>query len=321
MSSCGLIPKGAPCFVQLGRYGDLILLFPAFKAIHDRTGMKPVVMVSKDYINVMEGISYAESWLVPYSWWDGIPNARKLAKSRYPRVIVPQFWNDLSDHDNFANKAFDGAIVLQCHGKEWGINMRRWPNYMTSMWDRAGFTAEEMRTLPLVFDQRSRDREEQLVRTVCTSRKPPLFYNFVGLSSPFAPAAEVLAVLRRFRDHFQLVNIGQIRARRIYDLLGLYDVGAGLVTTDTATLHLAAAGNIPHIAFTVDGWCSSVPRGDCRLEIKYSQAIKRLDEMVPVIESWRNYDGSRMVNVSHKGSQLPASPPGSGGNVEYAAMG
>lgn len=319
MGQCGMIPTGAPCFVQLGRFGDLILLFPAFKAIRDRIGKKPVVMVSKDYQTVMEGISYVDTWVVNYGWWEGIPAARELAQARYPRVIVPQFWNDLSNHQDFANKAFKGAIVLQCHGKQWGVDMKKWPSYMASMWDRAGFTQEEMKTLPVVFDRRDVSREEELAKRVIKGPRPILLYNFTGISSPFTFAPEVLAVLRSFNKHFQLINLGEIRARRIYDLLGLYDRAVGMITTDTATLHLAGTGSIPYVAYTVDGWCTSTPKGDYRLHIKYSQARQRLPELRALLENWKN-DDSRLVQISHSRPGLQPSPRGGGGNVDYAAL-
>jgi hypothetical protein len=152
--ACWMIPPTqAPCFIQLGRFGDLILLFPAFKAIYDRTGHKPIVMVSTEYASVFDGILYAKPFPVHWHWWQGIPEARRLAEEQFGGAIIPQWWHE-PPKDNLLDQQQRGGTVLQCHGHEWGINVERWPNFMTSMWERAGFTAEEMRTLPLVFDLR-----------------------------------------------------------------------------------------------------------------------------------------------------------------------
>lgn len=290
-----MVPEtNAPCFIQLGRYGDLILLFPAFKAIYDRTGHKPIVIVCTEYASVFEGISYVQPFPVHWPWWQGIPQARKLAEEQFGGAIIPQWWHE-APKDNILDQQCKGATVLQCHGHEWGVNMERWPNFMTSMWERAGFTAEEMRKLPLVFDRRDRERENALLQSVRgrpnvreAQGKPILLVNFHGYSSPFAWTPEVMTIVNRFRHQFHIVDLAQVKARRIYDLLGLFDVAAGLITIDTATLHLAAGSAMPYVAYTRADWSSSVPKGNCVLEIKYrDEDVKgRMHELERVLEQW-----------------------------------
>ena len=82
------------------------------------------------------------------------------------------------------------------------------------------------------------------------------------------------------------MDMGRIRCHRIYDLLGPMDNAVGIITTDTATLHLAHGTSRPYIALTVDGWCSSTPRGNCHLEIKYSQFMASLSALVKTVEAW-----------------------------------
>ena len=43
-----MLPKGPPAFVQLGRYGDIIQMLPAFKALSDKHGKRPLVVVSRE---------------------------------------------------------------------------------------------------------------------------------------------------------------------------------------------------------------------------------------------------------------------------------
>lgn len=277
-----------PVFIQLGRYGDLILLFPAFKAIYDRTGQRPIVIVSSDYAHLFDGITYAKPMVVHWHWWQGIPAARRLAEAEFGGAIVPQWWQDT--RENLIDQQKRGATVLQCHGHEWGVNLAEWPNFQTSMWDRAGFTVEEMRTLPVVFDRRDTLREKSLLTHVRGANRPDmrplLLYNFSGHSSPFAPVPEYMRVILRYNHVFKLVDLGRIKAQRIYDLLGLYDAAAGLITIDTATLHLAGAGNVEYIAFTRSDWSSSVPKGKCVQEIKYHGAEHYAESIVPILERW-----------------------------------
>lgn len=278
-----------PCFIQLGRFGDLILLFPAFKAIFDRTGFKPIVIVSAEYANVFDGITYATPFAVNWHWWQGIPNARRLAECEFGGAIIPQWWQET--RENLVDQQKRGASVLQCHGHDWGVDLAQWPNFQTSMWDRAGFSAEEMRTLRLVFDRRDAGREQALVQSArgpgrLQQSKPILLVNWTGNSSPFAPVPEFMRVVGRYACRFNIVDLGRIHALRIYDLLGLMDAAAGMLTIDTATLHLAGAGNVEYIAFTRSDWGSSVPKGKCVHEIKYDGAEHHAESIVPFLERW-----------------------------------
>ena len=45
-NACGLLPPEPPCFVHLGKFGDLMILFPGLKWLYDQNGVKPVVAVT-----------------------------------------------------------------------------------------------------------------------------------------------------------------------------------------------------------------------------------------------------------------------------------
>lgn len=308
---CWMLPEGQPpCFIILGRYGDIIQLLPAFQAVAERTGMKPIVISSTEYHQVFEGVSYVDCKPVHWSWWEGVPHARRLAQEQYGEAIVCQWWADepfLWNPKAYQQLQDENCIVLQSHGHGWGVDMAVAPNYGTSMWTRAGFSPEEMMKLPLVFDRRDTNREQLLVRNHRgIGNKPMLLVNFTGHSSPFPPHPEVMREVNKFGGRFHIVDVGRIRADRIYDLLGLMDAAAGMITTDTATLHLAAAGNIPYIAYTVDGWCSSVPKGRVVLEIKYNEAMGRLGELPHILEAWAGGSG---------GPRRPQFATGGGGGI------
>jgi len=182
------------------------------------------------------------------------------------------------------------------------VNLNLWPNFMASMYERAGFTQKEMMRLPLVFDRRNTVRERELVERLWPTayrKKPLLLTNFTGISSPFGYQPELYPILQSFRQWFHIVDLGGVRAHRIFDLLGLYDVAAGLITCDTATLHLAHATQTPYIAFSAKGWTGSTPRGNVALQVMYDDTPRRLNEIAEVLESWKccTRDNSHLVAV------------------------
>lgn len=289
--SCWMLPKGVPCFVQLGRAGDLIQMLPAFKAIHDRTGENPIVVVSRDYANVFDGVSYVDRWEVNLPWSQGVAQARGMAELKYPWVVALQFWND--SKDQFASEVTRQARMLQCHGEKWCVDAEKWPDYGTAMWSLAGFSRDDMLTLPLVFDRRDLRREAELARRCLHPTRPNLLFNWTGISSPFPYTPEFQQVLARYWKQFNFVDLGTIRAERIYDLLGLYDRAVGLITADTATLHLAPASLIPYIAFTRRDWSGSAPKGNCALDIGYNDATNHMADFERVLKSWLSIRGPK----------------------------
>ncbi len=275
-----MIPKGAPVFIQLGRFGDLIQLLPAWKAIHDRAGADPIVMVSTDYSSIFDGVSYVQPFPIHGHWFAQIPFARELAKQHFGGAVIPQWWHETDRAEEIMAEQGTGATVLQCHGFNWGVDMSKAPSYGVSMWKRCGFTRDEMMSLPLVFDRRSPSREAALAELVLgKNQKPVVLYNFTGVSSPFAYVPEVMRTVMKYTNKFKFIDIGKIVAHRIYDLLGLYDRAVGLITIDSATTHLAPAAKLPYFAYLVDGWSQSVPKGNVRHAIPYSQCLPRLAEM------------------------------------------
>lgn len=282
---CWLIPRQSTCIVQLGCFGDLLLLFPAFKLMFEQTRIEPTVMVAREYSSVFDGISYATPWEVSLTWWRGTTQAKRKAEMRFDHVIVPQYWNDIDAVDTLAQSPVKGQRTWRAHGRTWKVESET-PDFGTAMWNRLGFTRAQMMSEPLVLDRRSPEREEELAKRYLQSRRRTLLYNFTGICSPFGYVPEMMRLLSEYRTRFNLVDIGKIKAHRIYDLLGLYDRAAGLITIDTATCHLAPASKVPTIWFTVDSTGTSVPRGTVALHCKYSETPKRLGEIRSVLNHW-----------------------------------
>lgn len=288
VNECWMFRPSPPVFILLGRSGDLIQMIPCFHAIFERTGMKPQVIVSREYAGVFDGVSYVKPYPIPDHWWKGISKARQIAESLGGNAVVPQWWNDDPTHTRMINEACKGNFVLQCHGNEWGVDVAAWPDYGTSMASRCGFTREEWLSLPLVFDRRSPVREERLwARVVGNEARPVILYNFGGISSPFTFLPEVTNTMRlKFGRQFRFVDLSKVMAERIYDMLGLYDRARGLLTSDTATLHLAAGSATPYVAFLVNGWTGSIPKGNCVFNCRYSETPAKLQQVMAILERW-----------------------------------
>lgn len=258
------------CFAHLGKFGDLEILFPGFKAIYDATGIPPVCIVSSEFATIFEGISYAEPWTVNLHWNSQVGEAKKLGVKTFGHCIVPKFWDIPGEKPPFRLNG-ERPINLQIHGRIMQIPAKEWDSYQASQWRYSGFTMEQMLEWPLVFDRRDENREADLRRRLFKTDLPKLIVNlYPGGSSPWRYGNTILQWLHGF----EVINITNVVAHRIYDLLGLYDHAAGLITSDTATLHLASASEVPYIAFVNNGGSGSIPKGNCLLKVRYDHVLK-----------------------------------------------
>lgn len=311
--SCYLISSDIPCFVHLGKYGDQMILMPALREIFRRTGIKPVVIVSRPYDSIYEGVSYADCIPVVFpDHRDGIGPARQMAWYLFGNAIVPKWWDD---PEALYPEVVDSQhrLVMSYRGKPIQVDTRMRHSYMLDQWRATGFPDADMTRLPLVFDRRSWKREAALLEGLGRIKKPILLTCFEGQSSPFSFVPEVVNSLEDVRDQFHVVALDGFRAHRIYDLLGLFDRAAGMITIDTATLHLAAASRIPHIAITRHDWGHSTTRGNCILEVRYPETLKRLSEIKTAVRSLLKYvnprlDPIRSQRSRHEVEKLRSSP-------------
>lgn len=255
----------APVFVQPGRYGDLILLLPAFRLWSIMCGKAVRVFTAMEFASVLEGASYVEPYPLSLHWMGDTYRFVEIAKKMHPWVICTQL-----------------------HGQGLNCVPDSFPSFSMTMWNRTGLR-QLYHTLPLIFDRRNLEREAALAKRlgIGLTNKPVLAYNLEGDTSPL-PRKELLhsAMIDRLREKFHLINLGPVRATRIYDILGLYDRAAVLVTIDTATLHLAPASKVPYIALTRDdgsGQSGSIPKGNCVLKVGYSQMPNQLNNIIDTI--------------------------------------
>lgn len=279
------------CFVHLGKYGDLMIMFPAFKAIADATDTPPICLVSNTYASIFNGISYAQPWPVNLHWWKGVAEARRMAEAKGYKPIVVKWWDEPNAEPPM-NLDNGKTIKLTIHGQAKLVPASEWDSYQASQWRYAGFTMQQMMDWPLVFDRRNPIREQELCLRYFRTTRPKILYNFNETgTSPFHAANQIIPLMSY--TGCELIDLSRIRAIRIYDLLGLYDKAALLITSDTATLHLAAASKIPYIAFLNNGGAGSIPKGNCLTSVRYADLPRRIPHVHHVLQQFR-YEPERV---------------------------
>lgn len=223
LPGCG---EERPAYVVMGRYGDLINLLPVWRDVAATNG-KPAVLVSSQFADVFEGVSYVDA--IPVSGgYDDIQPAIREGRRRFKEVTV-----------------------CQVHARGWNPG-RMADHYNQDAWRLAGYLPRwSDPTLRLEFDRRNFARERQLIEKHWPKTNlPVLVVNArAGFSSPFPEWQEFQDHLQSVcRGKFEILDVGGIRAARLFDLLGLMDLAAGVISIDTATLHLAGASTAPTIA-------------------------------------------------------------------------
>lgn len=265
--------------ISLGRYGDVISILPCAQHIAKQEGGICYVMVCPEFADVLEGCSYVEPVIFPGAFTDlnGAMNQVRKLEGRY---VV------LRDAQGFQPLEVDRVLVAKVADRAVGVTTQC-ESFNEEAWRQLG-CLHLWNELPLEFDRRDRAREEALYQKTLLEfdvRGPYSLYNFSGKSSPLPEGefwlernAKLLA--GHTLKYGNWVNLAHVRAHRIYDLLMLMEEALVLVTSDTATLHLAAASKVPVVNLLQTKptkWHGSRPRNNSVLEMRYSE-IRDLTE-------------------------------------------
>ena len=254
------------CIVQLGRFGDIINILPIARHLHLTTGEKPFIMVSREFANVLDGVSYAvaETVNAPFLHLD---TALELARKKFKTVVESQI----------------------C-GRGYRLK-KRMESFSHESWYEAGFAAHfHDAAFPLVFDQRDIANETGVVKKLFRTNKPKIVTNLTrAVTAPFHnPRSVALALRTAFGSAFEIVEVGNFRLRHIYDLLGAIERASVFVSIDTATLHLAAATPVPVVALVRNGWEGTLPRFNCAARLTYDNATpERVCDAIGAAIHWR----------------------------------
>jgi hypothetical protein len=240
--------KKSCCIVQLGRFGDIINILPIAKHIAETYG-RPYLMVSREFAGLLDGCSYVEPYPVPLAN-DQINEAMEIARREFSRVVQTQIW-----------------------GKNFSIE-KQTTAYNRESWKQAGFDHqfENPNWFPL-FDQRDMKREAAFRKKVNPSGKPLIVVNVTkSISSPFQGEAVLTAIRNAFTE-YEIVDVSQLVLPQFYDLLGIIEEAAAVVSIDTSLLHIAAATHTPVVALiNSQPWLGTSPRCRCVKIIDYKNA-------------------------------------------------
>lgn len=235
-------------FVMLGRYGDVCNILPLLKAESD-AGRRPTLVVSKDFQDILDGVSYCDRIV-----WDG-------AYDQLPEALR---WLR-------RDKGIVSPVVCQVHRNPLD-KARLTDSYQKEVWRLAGRLDQFETRGELDFDRRDIEREEEFLKTWRRCEKPLILVGLDSVSSPFANARATMSeIIHAFQATHEIVDLSDVHAHRIYDLLALFYEAQMLVSTDTVFLHLARASSITTIAILNDGWRGSVVEHAFR-SVRYASA-------------------------------------------------
>lgn len=263
-------------FVELGRAGDILNVFPLAKREFDRTGIRPRIMIAAPFADLLEGISYATPLV-----WPGVFDD-----------IGPAAWT--------AKQQPGEVVICQIYGHNWVIP-RRCTSFLRESWALARADVP-WGSLPLVFDRRNARRERAVVRDLIgASRKKIVLVSARGFSAPF-PGADICvpALLEvQLGPKFKVVDLSHFRAPRMFDLLGVYDRAHCLLSIDTGTKHLAPASDVPVISLVdSERWPASAWRPREVARFLYREFPARALDIVQAVSRARDPDyGPRIVHV------------------------
>lgn len=230
----------------LRRNGDIIVLLPLMQRLVLQ-GADPVRMfVTEEMLPLLEGVSY----VAPVT--DAAMAGGAVGSAIFHRGLIPT-----TLPNNFAELAWHRL------GHKWDV------------------------TAPLVFDRRDLQREARQAEVIFETTKPKLLLKLHGVSSPLAGADAVLARFQReFGEIAEIVVLDDIHLERIYDMIGLMDRAACLVTVDTVSLWLAHASQCPNIALVhPNAYRMSPPRGNCLTRISYADIDHEWTRMAGLIRT------------------------------------
>lgn len=265
-------------FVMLGRYGDICNVLPMLKAEAD-AGRRPTLVVSEEFANILDGVSYVDR-IVWEGSYDRLPDALRWLK---------------------VSKGIPGPVVCQFHRHPFD-KARLTDSYQKEVWRLAGRLDDFASRGPLVFDRREPLRETALVSRLrmggALPTKPLILVGLESVSSPLKNANAILrAIVENYGVSHEIVNLSNVKAERIYDLIALFDAAACLVTADTAFLHLARASSIGVVALLNDGWRGSVPHEHV-YPIRYAEATP--ERVLKDVASAAGLDVGALIDFCHE---------------------
>lgn len=246
--------KDPVCFVQLGRYGDIINVLPLFYHCAQTYDI-PHVMVSQEFADIFDGVSYVIPEVVPLRN-DMLVEGLSIARKKFKHVINCGIW-----------------------GRRWN-QQRRAPAFNIDAWINAGFgyLFDDFSRYP-VFDLRDRAREERYASKLFLSDRNHILVNVTSKSSPFKNGQKLLEQIReQHGEYAEVVDITGLHVDHVYDLLGAIERAAVVVSVDTSLVHLTAGTLTPLVCIVPNDWTGSVPRLEDKRMFTYTEMQAMIEQ-------------------------------------------
>ena len=242
-----------PPIVSLRFGGDIISLLPLIYWLSKMQGGPVKLVTHSSYTGILDGVSY----------------------------VAPVIWDDDMENPLEACQKF-GAVNAQVFGRGLNPDLKH-SDRMKQAWAQLGYKWK--RHLPLVFDRRNLDREAELANRVFETNLPKVL---VATSDSSIPKPMEDAIKTRLANEFssqaEIVNLADAPAEKPYDLLGLMDRAACMITATVKNLALARASRCPVISLLNPTPSLTVPpAGNVLLRMPHTAITSRWDEIVRTI--------------------------------------
>ncbi|HEU4344077.1 MAG TPA: hypothetical protein VFU31_21185 [Candidatus Binatia bacterium] len=272
----------------LGRLGDIINALPL--AWEDSRVAGPVPwIVSREFATVLEGVSYCRPVIYDGEYWD-LQGAVRKFKDTFSELRIVQAWSS-----NYPSCVLGDSFARSAWAQ---VGRGGWPGR-------------------LVFDRRDIDRELRLwnlFHAAHLGSADPILVALDSTSSPFPHRRHLLDLLRAACG----TRVWELdpKATRVYDLLGLFERAAALVTVDTMHLHLSwAVPRLPVIALIADHpnrWHGTACRPNQAFRARYKEYPAKAQELMAavavaiggktcprLIHCWSDYERSAGAKSRH----------------------
>lgn len=234
---------------MLGKSGDILSILPCLQAEYRETGIKPTLVVAKEYAALPRALPWLSVEEFPDSF-ERLGEAIKWAKLRGKVDFVPQLF-----------------------GVDYPMPVRRNPSFQYDQWERMG---------------RLHQWSELALELPRPGGAPIPINPFILLadhsqSSPFGPIEDVFESLKKTFPSHSIVRCSSIRLPLLMGFLTLMDAAALIVTIDTAFLHLSRACKTPVIALVTDHpstWHGSAYHHRFSFHCRYSDYALRKSELL-----------------------------------------
>jgi hypothetical protein len=265
----------ASVHVNAGRYGDIISFLPVLYNEYQETKVKPRLVVSKDYADILDGVSYVEP-LVFDGAFEDIAGAVAFAKTFADDVKTSQV------------VGIPDVIVSQVYGNSHAPQVVC-DSFQKDAWKLAGKLDLWPSQPPLVFDLRDKKREKRLYKYIPTF-KPWIVVSTRGFSSPFPWNDLLWEILNHSFPNHHIVDLAKVKAERMFDLLGIMDHPntEAMILTDSGPLHLSYATTKPVHALIADSptmWFGSAWRPSYASYTRYKNFPRDVTRILDLIRN------------------------------------